>query len=439
MNVGVALASHLKLLVLAAVLAAGAARVGAGLIPLCSARRIPALERFGLGLLLGWGSVGCAFLGLARMPEPELPSPSWVRVRPLLSGICGSDTAAITAQSSLYLPGLTSFPFVPGHEVVGRVEAIGPDVHNVASGDRVVMEPALGCRVRGFAEPCRPCREGHDANCQRVTEGDIAPGIQTGYCRDTGGGWSGQLVAHESQLHRVPDGLSDEAAVLAEPLSCALHAVLQAELPAQAQVLVVGAGSVGLLTMAALRFLHPDCTIVAMARYPHQQEAARSLGADHLVPGGPGAYAELARLAGGSVHALPLGKPVVMGGFDVAFECVGAQSSLEDALRWTRPQGQVVLVGMPAPMQTDLAPLWYQEIRLTGAYAYGLETWMGRRVRSFDIGLEMLSDGDWAHRLEALVRHRFPLRGYRRAIATALRPGRSGAIKTVFDLRGEAQ
>ena len=378
-----------------------------------------------------------ALLGLGQVPEPKLPSPSWVRVRPLLSGICGSDTAAITAESSLYLSGLTSFPFVPGHEVVGRVEAIGSAVHNVAVGDRVVLEPALGCRVRGFEEQCRPCEEGHYANCERVAEGDIAPGIQTGYCRDTGGGWSAQLVAHASQLVAVPDAVSDEAAVLAEPLSCALHGVLQAELSEQARVLVVGAGSVGLLTVAALRFLHPGCTIAAMARHPHQQEAALSLGADHLISGGQAAYAELAKLTGGTVHPLALGKPVVVGGFDAAFECVGSRSALEDALRWTRAQGRVVLVGMPSPTKVDLAPLWYQEVRLTGAYAYGVETWKGERVKTFDIAIRMLSDPSWARPLAALVRHRFPLRRYREAIATALRPGKSGAIKTVFDLRGE--
>jgi threonine dehydrogenase-like Zn-dependent dehydrogenase len=133
-----------------------------------------------------------------------------------------------------------------------------------------------------------------------------------------------------------------------------------------------------------------------------------------------------------------MGKPAVVGGFDVAFDCAGSAASLEDAVRWTRSQGQVVLVGMPGPMRMDLAPLWYQEVRLTGAYAYGMESHDGRRVKTFELALEVLARGGLAAQLETLVRHRFPLRRYRQAIATAMRPGKFGAVKTVFDLRDEA-
>ena len=378
------------------------------------------------------------FLGLAKVPEPALPSPSWVRLRPLLSGICGSDVAAITGKGSIYLSALTSFPFVPGHELVARVEEVGAKVDTVDTGDRVVVEPALGCRVRGFKEPCSPCAEGHYANCERVLEGEIAPGIQTGYCRDTGGGWSTSLVAHESQVHLVPQGVSDEAAVLTEPLSCALHGVLQAEVSESRPVLVVGSGAMGLLTVAALRALRPSATIVVAARYVYQGEAAIALGADRLVTAGQGSYQEMAGLTGADIHPLPLGKPAVVGGFDVTFDCAGSAASLEDAVRWTRSQGQVVLVGMPGPMRMDLAPLWYQEVRLIGTYAYGLESHDGRQVKTFELALEVLARDGLAAQLEKLVRHRFPLHRYRQAIATAMRPGKSGAVKTVFDLRDEA-
>src|SRR5262249_53391181 len=91
-----------------------------------------------------------SMLDLGDVPEPRPPGPGWMRVRPSLSGICGSDTAAITGHASLYLDPLTSYPFVPGHEVVGRLD----------DGTRVVVEPALGCRVRGVTPPCRRCAEG---------------------------------------------------------------------------------------------------------------------------------------------------------------------------------------------------------------------------------------------------------------------------------------
>ena len=82
------------------------------------------------------------------------------------------------------------------------------------AGERVVVEPALGCRVRGIEPPCAYCASERYALCVNVAKGDIAPGIQTGFCGDTGGGWSeGTLVAHPSQLHRVPENVPDEAAV----------------------------------------------------------------------------------------------------------------------------------------------------------------------------------------------------------------------------------
>lgn len=375
------------------------------------------------------------FLGLADIPEPPLPTSAWVRLSPLLSGICGSDIAAITGTGSIYLSALTSFPFVPGHELVGRITETGSGVKSAKVGDRIVVEPALGCQVRGFEQPCLPCSDGHYANCERVLQGDIASGVQTGYCRDTGGGWGSSLVVHESQLHQVPENISDEAAVLTEPFSCALHAVLQARIPNAANVLVVGSGIIGLLTIAALRVLHPSITIVATVRHQHQGEAALALGADQLVAAKHGSYIELADFTGARIHPLPMGKPVVVGGFDISFDCVGSATSLEDAVRWTRAQGQVVLVGMPGPMHMDLAPLWYQEVQLLGTYAYGLEHYEGRHLKTFDLALEFLTGGGLADRLEKLVRHRFSLKSYRQAINTAMHPAKFGAIKTVFDLR----
>ena len=378
------------------------------------------------------------FLRLAQVPEPRIPKASWVRIRPSLSGICGSDLATISGKSSIYLSAFTSFPFVPGHEVVGRVIETGADVSGVEVGDRVVLEPALGCSVRGFTDPCRPCRDGNYSTCERVNEGDIAAGVQTGYCRDTGGGWGRELVAHETQVHRVPDEVTDEAAVMTEPLSCAIHGVMAAHIPEGARVLVVGGGTIGLLTIAALRALAPSCTIVAIAKYPHQMELARTLGAENVVPAGEDGQRQLADLSGGARYPLPIGNPAVQGGFEVTIECTGSASGVEDAVRWTRSQGRLVITGMPGVSKMDLTPLWYQELRVSGAYAYSMESNGGERIKTFRLALDMLSQDGWGERVAALVRHRFQLREHRSAFATAMRPGRSGAVKTVFDLTKEA-
>src|SRR5262249_61699484 len=101
------------------------------------------------------------------------------------------------------------------------------DCEDLAAGTRVVLDPVLTCAARGV-EPCENCAAGRTNVCSRITVGDLAPGLQTGFCKDTGGGWGQQLSAHRSQMHVVPEGWSDEQALLMEPLSCAVHTPLPA-------------------------------------------------------------------------------------------------------------------------------------------------------------------------------------------------------------------
>jgi threonine dehydrogenase-like Zn-dependent dehydrogenase len=369
---------------------------------------------------------------LRNLAELPLPGPRWAQVRPRLSGICGSDLAAVTARGSPFFGPLTSFPFTFGHEVVGTVGAVGAEVRHVRPGDRVVLEPALHCEVRGIHPPCLPCRQGHYGNCTNVTAGPLGAGVQTGYCAATGGGWSGTLVAHELQLHKVPDSIPDETAVLTEPFSCALHAVLRA-FPREGTALVIGCGTIGLLTVAALRALQSPCRIVAWAKHRHQQELAGRLGADTVVSGGPGEYELLCRLSGAVRYFPELGQPTVLGGFDVVFDCVGSARSLNDAVSLTRSQGRTVLVGMPAiPKTVDWTTLWYKELDVKGAYVYGQEEFQGERLRTFELALRLL--GGCRVDLRALITHRFTLPQYREALRVALGTGRHQSVKTVLDL-----
>src|SRR5207244_231725 len=162
-----------------------------------------------------------ASLRLVTREDPEPPAGGWARLAPRLSGICGSDLTTISGQSSFYFSPLVSMPFVPGHEVVADLL---DDVDGLAAGTRVVLEPVLSCAARGV-EPCASCSAGETSRCDRIAVGHVSPGLQTGYCADTGGGWGRVLVAHRSQLRAVPDDLADDHAVLVEPLACAIHAV----------------------------------------------------------------------------------------------------------------------------------------------------------------------------------------------------------------------
>jgi threonine dehydrogenase-like Zn-dependent dehydrogenase len=357
-----------------------------------------------------------SMLHLGDIPEPELPDGGWHRVLPNLSGICGSDTSAITGHASLYLDPLTSYPFVPGHEVVGELE----------DGTRVVVEPALGCRVRGIAPECARCAEGRPGLCENVTDGVVEVGLQTGYCASTGGGWGEVLVAHESQLHAVPEGVPDEAAVLLEPFACCVHAALRGSASHDDVVVVQGAGTIGLLTVAALRLFTPPKRLIVVAKYPFQREEAKRLGA-HLVVG-PDEVFQRVRFATQARRMDGMDRPLLLGGADLTFECTGTARGLNDAVRFTRAGGRVIVVGMPGEEKVDWGPIWQRELTVMGAYAYGVEA-CGRHT--FELVLEAAPTLG----LEQLTGPLFGLAEYREAIAYALQAGRLNAVKVAFDLR----
>ena len=382
------------------------------------------------GRLSGGAGARVGPLRLRSVDPPELPGPGWAALLPRLSGICGSDLSTIDGHSSRYFEPIVSFPFVPGHEVVADLpEAVG----DVEAG-RVVVEPVLGYVTRGIDPVCPACARGDLGNCELIAFGGIEPGLQTGFCCDTGGGWSTRMVAHASQLHAVPDGWTDEAAVMVEPTACAVHAALAPDVQPGELVVVLGAGALGLLTIAALRRFGRDCTILAVAKHPHQRALARELGADTVVD--PGEVARAVRRLTGSM-ALGDGDIVrLTGGADHVIDCVGSESSLAESLAVVRPRGRVTMVGMPGRVSVDLTGLWQREVELAGAYAYGTESLpSGERRRTFDLAVELVDAADRGR----LVTATYPLSRYTDAVAHAARAGARGAVRIAFDLRNEKE
>lgn len=358
-------------------------------------------------------------LSHATIDDPEQPVGDWHRVRTGLAGICGSDLALVEGHASSYFDDWVSFPFVPGHEVVGERE----------DGTRVVLEPVLGHAARGVAPGDLDDDSPLDDYAHLVT-GTLEPGIQTGFCSSTGGGWAPWFWAHESQLHVIPDEMSDERAVLVEPFAGGIHAALLAAAHvsdvARPIVTVLGAGTMGLAAVAGLRRHLPGARIAVGARYPHQRRLAADFGADIVVKPEQLTRA-VRRMAGCHIVGDHLSS-----GAHATVDAVGTSTSITDCLRITRPRGRVVLLGMPADVSLDLTGLWHREVELHGAYTYGSETLPdGTETTTFAIALDAVREV----RAENLLSATYSLDEHVEAIAHAAEAGPRGAVKIAFDLR----
>ena len=173
--------------------------------------------------------------------------------------------------------------------------------------------------------------------------------------------------------------------------------------------------------------------MIALVKHPFQGEMAKRLGANEVVHLGRGDahFDAIARLTGATLRRPMLGKRVMIGGVDMAMECVGAGRSIDDALRLTRPGGRVILLGLASiPRGVDWTPIWLKELQVTGSYIYGVENWQGRRVRTMDLALEWMGQGKVD--LSPLVTHRFPLDAYPQALETAMGKAESKAFKVAF-------
>jgi threonine dehydrogenase-like Zn-dependent dehydrogenase len=192
-------------------------------------------------------------------------------------------------------------------------------------------------------------------------------------------------------------------------------------------VLLAGAGTVGLLTLIALRrFARPGRVIVA-AKHPRQRAAVARVGADDVVR--PEHALKAVRRAGHAVKLTPQrGTEFLLGGVDVALECTGSKSALDLCLRATRAGGRVVVSGIPGS-GADLTPLWFRELELVGAYTSGMEEVDGERRHAFALALELANS---LPMLDELVGATYPLDRWREAIDHAMSAGRLGTFKVAF-------
>jgi threonine dehydrogenase-like Zn-dependent dehydrogenase len=358
------------------------------------------------------------------IPERELPGPGWVRVKNVLTGICGADISMFFVKASPRIS-IAALPGMPraymGHEVIGRVIEIGGGVKDLKIGDRVTLQRYLPCcSIKEIDPPCVHCKEGNYTLCENFSEGTMPENL--------GAGFGEQFIAHRSQLVKVPKSIPDEIAVLIEPASVALHAVLKRPPEVGEKILVIGAGTIGLNVIQFARVMNPRCTIFLLEKIDFKKDLAVKLGADHVLEGD--FYDAVSRATGGKLYRAPLGNSTMLGGFDVIYDCVGYSVTINDSLRWLRAKGTYVMIGNQLePVSFDQTPIWQQEINVIGVNAHGCESYKKKRMSSFELAMEMIQRGKI--NLKGFVTHRFPLKDYKKAFQL-VREKSEDVIKAVF-------
>ncbi len=369
---------------------------------------------------------------LEDVPDPKLIGDDWVLVRNKLTGICGSDAKQVFLKGSFDNPmtAVISFPHILGHESTGVVEKLGAGVKKLALGQRVVLNPWLSCAPRGLSPVCAHCAAGDYSLCEHFTEGRLPAGIHMGNCSAVGGAFAPYYSAHESQLIPVADGVSDTQAALSDPFSVQLHAILRHPPEKDLPVVVYGCGTLGLMTVAAIKKLFPDAAVWAIARHAHQAKRAKELGASEILPSKPAELIErVASLVGVKPYRPWKGLPWLVRGTGTVYDTVGSPASVEAAFRFVSSRGKIVVTGVEAPTRFEWTPCYFKELELIGCNAFALENFEGRRLHAMEIYMELVKRG---LDLSSLVTHRHKLEDWQQAFVGMFDKTATGVVKATF-------
>ena len=314
--------------------------------------------------------------------EPPTPGTGEVRVALERCGICGSDLHWYLGR--MPLPGVC-----PGHELSGKVDAVGNDVAGFARGDRVTIEPIRRCGQ------CARCRAGDYHLCKSAELFSVT----------LPGGMATHMVVPAYCLYRLPANVDFELGALSEPLAVAVHALRLGGVTKDTPVLVLGAGTIGLMSVAAARHLGAG-PIGVTARYPQQRAAAERVGADEVLAPERPRMSRRPRLVIETVG--------------------GVATTVTDAVQAVDARGTVVITGLfeEAP-RYDFLTAMVKEVRLVASMVYN----RGGPESDFETALAILAARGDA--LRPLVTHTFPLRDAQHAFETAA-DKKTGALKVML-------
>ncbi|MDO9377454.1 MAG: alcohol dehydrogenase catalytic domain-containing protein [Nocardioidaceae bacterium] len=276
---------------------------------------------------------GPGILEYREWAEPTMASDE-VTVRIHFCGMCGSDPHIIEGTLAVGPP-----PQVLGHEVSGVVEAVGEDVDDIAVGDRVA------CNFYAPCGSCAWCSDGQPNMCRRKFYG--------------ASGFAELATYKASQVFRLPEGVSTREGALLEPLATCLYALEQGELRSGENVLVIGGGTMGLLTAQLARRAGAGLVVVSELD-PAKRDLATSLGADVAVD---------PRVTDLHAYAKGVGR---RRGFDVVYDAAGAATATEEALGLLATRGRLVVIAVHAPAtRLAVSPhlLYARELVVRSAYA----------------------------------------------------------------------
>jgi threonine dehydrogenase-like Zn-dependent dehydrogenase len=330
-------------------------------------------------------------------PLPPRPGPGWSSVRVGTAGICGSDLRKLADGGTTG----SIDPVVPGHEVVGVVE------DGALAGERVVVHPLVLCAAREL-EPCPACVAGQFGRCRSFWVPEVRWGKSLGFSADLGGGWADRVWAHRTMLRPVPAAVPDRTAVLAEPLSVAVAGLREVRDTKASEVVVVGGGTLGLLTLVAAAAVLPGLRRIALVRYDFQADAVSALGAVPLLEQ-PG---------------------LTLDGPSLAVDAGGTSSSLVASMYAVAAGGTVLTLGNTDHC-SDLTPLWLKGLTLIGHLEHARHDVQPPAVAdSLDEALRLLAAEPGLG--ELLVTHAFAPADLDGALAVARARKPHRAIKVVL-------
>lgn len=368
-----------------------------------------------------------ATIKLVDIPEPALPTQEWVQVETLMCGFCASDLSLIFLKESPTASPFTSFPSVLGHEICGRIAAVGSKVTKVKAGDMVTIAPALNCAAREIDPVCPACQRGMIANCENYAGGNLAPGMIIGLCSSTGGGFAPSFTAHMSQVFKLPAACSPRQGVMIEPLTVGLQAVCSNMPQSGENVMIVGGGVIGTMVLKAIRGLDIDCAITVVEPSVFAADQAEQAGADHVITNGK-VLENTVRLTGARRYKPMMGPDILMGGYARIYDSVGSPKTLNLAMRCLAAGGTISQVGIWHDVKLDLTPLWLKQQTLKGVYGCGYANYKGKRLHMFEIALDLVDKGNVT--LEGMVTHTFSLDKFDEMIQVNLDKEKHHAIKT---------